>query len=280
MTRAFRFGVNMTSVGSRSEWTARCRRAEELGYDVILVPDHLSMGAPFPSVMLAAAVTSRPQLGTFVLNAGFSNPVLLARDVFAVNTFTDGRFELGLGAGYVRAEFEEAGLGWPSAGERVSHLERTVAKILEKDWEMPLLIGGNGDRVLSLAAKYAHTVAFAGLKIVPGEPPLEFLHPDELDERVEFVRAAAGDRSYESNLLIQGVVPTDDRAAKAAELRELYSMDFTVEQILELPALLLGQPEEIADQLRAQRDRFGFTYYGVLEPAMEDFAPVMKILTE
>jgi probable F420-dependent oxidoreductase len=278
MTRAFRFGVNMTSAGSRSEWVAKCRRAEELGYDVILIPDHLGMGAPFPSVMLAAAVTTRPQLGTFVLNAGFFNPVVLARDVSAVHSYTDGRFELGLGAGYVRAEFEEAGLGWPSAGERVSHLERTAAAILAGEPEMPLLIGGNGDRVLRLAAKHAHTVAFAGLKAVPGDPPLEFLLADEVLERVEFVHAEAGDRSYESNLLVQSVVPAEDRAAKAAELREMYKMDFTVEQILELPSLLVGTPEEIADQLRAQRDRFGFTYYVVLEPSMEDFGPVMKLL--
>jgi probable F420-dependent oxidoreductase len=280
MTRAFRFGVNMTSAGSRSEWIAKSRLAEELGYDVILIPDHLGMGAPFPSVMLVASVTTRPQLGTFVLNAGFFNPVLLARDVSAVHTYTEGRFELGLGAGYVRAEFEEAGLAWPSAGERVSHLERTAAAILAKESEMPLLIGGNGDRVLRLAAKHAHTVAFAGLKVVPGEPPLEFLLAHEVLERVEFVHAEAGDRSYESNLLVQSVIPTEDRAAKAAELREMYKMDFTVEQILELPALLLGTPEEIADQLRAQRDRFGFTYYVVLEPSMEDFAPVMKLLAE
>jgi probable F420-dependent oxidoreductase len=280
MTRAFRFGVNMTSVGSRSEWIAKCQRAEELGYDVILVPDHLGMGAPFPSVMLTASVTTRPQLGTFVLNAGFCNPVLLARDVSAVHAYTEGRFELGLGAGYVRAEFEEAGLGWPPAGERVSHLERTVAAILAGQPEMPLLIGGNGDRVLRLAAKHAHTVAFAGLKAVPGEPPLAFLQAHEVLERVEFVHAEAGMRSYESNLLVQSVVPTEDRAAKAAELREMYKTDLTVEQILELPALLLGTPEEIAGQLRAQRDKFGFTYYVVLEPSMEDFAPVMKILTE
>ncbi|MBP2325455.1 putative F420-dependent oxidoreductase [Kibdelosporangium banguiense] len=280
MTGTFRFGVNMTSVGTRSDWVAKCQRAEDLGYDVILVPDHLSMGAPFPSLMLAASVTTLPQLGTFVLNAGFFNPVLLARDVFAVNTYTDGRFELGLGAGYVREEFEEAGLGWPSAGERVSHLERTVAAIVEKHWDMPLLIGGNGDRVLRLAAKHADTVAFTGLKVVPGNPPLEFLQADEVLERVEFVRAQAGGRTYESNILIQSVVPADDRAAKAGELRQLYKMDFTVEQILELPALLIGQPTEIADQLRAQRDRFGFTYFTVLEPSMEDFAPVLKLLAE
>lgn len=280
MTRAFRFGVNMTSAGSRPEWVAKSRRAEELGYDVILIPDHLGMGAPFPSVMLAAAVTTRPQLGTFVLNSGFFNPVLLARDVSAVHAYAEGRFELGLGAGYVRAEFEEAGLGWPSAGERVSHLEQTAAAILAAEPEMPLLIGGNGDRVLRLAAKYAHTVAFAGLKAVPGEPPLAFLLAHEVLERVEFVHAEAGDRSYESNLLVQSVVPADDRAAKAAELREMYKMDLTVDQILQLPALLIGTPEEIADQLRAQRDKFGFTYYVVLEPSMEDFAPVMKLLAE
>lgn len=269
----------MGTPGDRAEWVAKCRRAEELGYDVILVADHLGMPAPFPSLVLAAEVTERPRLGTFVLNAGFFNPVLLARDVNAVSTYSEGRFELGIGTGYVRAEFEQAGLEWLPAGKRVDHLERTVDTILaQREKSMPLLIGGNGDRVLRLAAIRAEIVAFAGLKSVPGDPPLAFLGPAELDERVAFVRAAAGDRDYESNVLIQAVLLTSDRRARAEELRRQHNVPLTVEQILDLPTVLIGQPEDVADQLRAHRDRFGFSYITVLEPAMDDFGKVIELL--
>ncbi|NUP22148.1 MAG: LLM class flavin-dependent oxidoreductase, partial [Streptomyces sp.] len=79
--RPFRFGVNLMTAAPADEWRAKCRRAEELGYDVILVPDHLGMPAPFPALVAAAEATERPRLGTFVLNAGFWNPALLAREV-------------------------------------------------------------------------------------------------------------------------------------------------------------------------------------------------------
>jgi alkanesulfonate monooxygenase SsuD/methylene tetrahydromethanopterin reductase-like flavin-dependent oxidoreductase (luciferase family) len=274
MTRAFRFGVNMASATDRAEWIAKCRRSEELGYDVLLVPDHLGMAAPVPSLMLAAEVTSRMRLGTFVLNAGFWNPVLLSRDVAALAEYTSGRFELGLGAGYVRAEFEEAGLGWPSAGSRVDHLARVVGAAPD----VPLLIGGNGDRVLRLAATSADVVAFAGLKAVPGDPPLAFLSAAELDSRVAYVRDLAGDREYESNLLIQAVLVTSDRSATAEQVRAQYNMDLSVTEMLELPALLVGEAKEIAAQLVEQRDRYGISYVVVLEPFMEAFAGVIELL--
>ncbi|MFF3146594.1 LLM class flavin-dependent oxidoreductase, partial [Streptomyces sp. NPDC057927] len=111
-SRPFRFGVNLLAPAPLDEWRAKCRRAEELGYDVILVPDHLGMPAPFPSLVAAAEATERPRLGTFVLNAGFWNPTLLAREVATTDTLTGGRLELGLGTGYIRAEHDTAGLPW------------------------------------------------------------------------------------------------------------------------------------------------------------------------
>lgn len=108
--RPFRFGVNLLSPAPADAWRAKCRRAEELGYDVILVPDHLGMPAPFPSLVAAAAATARPRLGTFVLNSGFWNPTLLAREVAGTDALTGGRLELGLGTGYIRAEHDAAGL--------------------------------------------------------------------------------------------------------------------------------------------------------------------------
>src|SRR3954469_11504751 len=129
MSRSFRFGVSLLATASAAEWRAKCRRAEELGYDVILVPDHLGMVAPFPALVAGATGPERPRLGTFVLNAGFWNPALLAREVATTDALTGGRLELGLGTGYVQAEHDTAGLPYGSPGERVDHLRRTVEEL-------------------------------------------------------------------------------------------------------------------------------------------------------
>src|SRR5437764_13828090 len=110
--RPFRYGVALVAPGSRAEWVAKCRQAEDLGYDVVGVVDHLGTVAPFPALVLAGEVTERVRLNTFVLNASFYNPVLLAREVTGLDRFTDGRLELGLGAGYAEAEFAAAGIPW------------------------------------------------------------------------------------------------------------------------------------------------------------------------
>src|ERR1700744_3339214 len=124
MTRPFRFGVNMLTPASAAEWRAKCRRAEELGYDVILVPDHLGWVAPFPALVAAAQATERARVGTLVLNAGFYNPTLLAREVATTDALTGGRLELGLVSGYVREECDAAFQTFGSPGERVDHLRR------------------------------------------------------------------------------------------------------------------------------------------------------------
>ncbi|WP_461077836.1 TIGR03621 family F420-dependent LLM class oxidoreductase [Streptomyces deserti] len=189
------------------EWRAKCRRAEELGYDVILVPDHLGMPAPFPALVAAAEATERPRLGTFVLNAGFWNPALLAREVATTDALTGGRLELGLGTGYVRAEHDTAGLPFGSPRERVEHLRRTVEDLdrlltskehrprpVQKP-RVPLLIGANGDRMLELTAEHADIAAFTGARSVPGSTTgqLTAISAEELDERVgRYQELAAG----------------------------------------------------------------------------------------
>src|SRR6202047_2214668 len=126
MTKDFRVGFGVLPNDSRSAWQETARRAEGLGFDIIHVPDHLGAPAPFPSLVSAAEVTTI-RLGTFVLNAGFYKPALLARDAAALDMLSDGRFELGLGTGYVQEEFEAAELPFPSAGRRVDYLEPTTA---------------------------------------------------------------------------------------------------------------------------------------------------------
>jgi probable F420-dependent oxidoreductase len=292
MSRPFRFGVNLLEPASAEEWRAKCRRAEELGYDVILVPDHLGMPAPFPALVAAAEATERPRLGTFTLNAGFWNPTLLAREVATTDALTGGRLELGLGTGYVRAEHETAGLPFGSPGERVDHLWRTVEelkRLLGSDEHqpqaaqrprVPLLIGGNGDRMLRLSAEHADIAAFTGARTVPGSATgqLTPITADELDERVaRYLKFAEDHREEppELNLLLQMVIGTEDREAAVQPFLELVP-DMTVDQVLDLPISLVGTLDELAEQVLARRERYGFTYLTVLEPYMEAFAPVME----
>lgn len=285
MVFPFRFAVNMLTPGTGPDWRARCRRAEELGYDVILVADHLGMPAPFPSLVAAAEATTRPRLGTFVLNSGFWNPVLLAREVTTTAALTGGRLELGLGTGYVRAEHEQAGIPFLPPGERVDHLARTVEELAgavkgdEGSPRTPLLIGGNGKRVLRLAARHADTMAFSGGRFT-GDA-VTVLTAEELAERVEtyrgFEKEAGRETPAELNLLIQRVIVTEDRSAAAAEFQPLAPY-LTEEQVLDLPILTIGTVPEIADRLVSLRERFGFTYLTVLDDAMEAFGEVIAEL--
>jgi len=163
--RSFRFGVALYVPGSRTEWMAKCRQAEDLGYDVVGVVDHLGRVAPVPALLLAAEATERIRLNTYVLNASFHNPVVLARDLAALDEFTGGRVDIGIGAGYVREEFEAAGIDWGTPGQRFGRVVDVVTEIERAFADRPrppLLLGGRGDRMLTFAAAHADTIALTG----------------------------------------------------------------------------------------------------------------------
>lgn len=286
----FRFGVNMLVPTDRAGWVQKCRRAEELGYDVVGIADHLGMPAPFPALVLAAEATERVRLNTFVLNAAFYNPVLLAREVAATDQFTEGRLELGLGAGYVQQEFEAAGIPWERAGKRIDHLTRTVTE-LERLFAdpghqprpaqpsgPPLLLAGRGDRLLTLAARHAAVIGFTGAAAGDGRFP-RLDTAEGVDERVAFARKQLGTRAddVELNILVQRVAVTRDRRAALEEFASL-TPDLSAEQLGEVPTILAGTPAQLAEQLRERRERFGFSYVTVLEDKLEAFAPVIELL--
>ncbi|WP_327070440.1 TIGR03621 family F420-dependent LLM class oxidoreductase [Kitasatospora sp. NBC_01250] len=291
--RNFRFGVNLVPSGGAGQWSESCRTAERLGYDVIAVPDHLGVQSPFLAMVAAAAATERVRLTTFVLNSAFWNPVLLARDLLTAHELTGGRVEAGLGTGYVKAEFELAGLDWGTAGSRVGQLAETAAALrgllaepraigfARPAQAPPLLIGGNGDRVLRLAARQADIVSFSGAVLATGSNrgTLQMIDAEAMDERVAFFAAAAGprDAQVERNVFVQTVLVTDDRRAAATTARRRLPYLGT-EQILRAPTLLIGTAEEIAADLLARRERYGFSYVSVQERDMAAFAPVIALL--
>lgn len=277
--RAFRFGVSLRSVDG--EFVAKCRQAEEFGYDVITIPDHLGAPAPFPAVTAAAVATSRVHVGPLVLNVPFYNPALLARDVESTTKIVGDRFELGVGAGHMKAEFDSAGLPWWPAKQRIEYLDSTLAQLRERlDSLPPLLIAGNSDGVLNLAAEQADIVGFAGLKQAPGRPPGNFLLASaaELAERAAFVRSRT--EAAEFNMLVQQVIVAEDPRPRLADwLSRIPGATQTVDDLLAAPQILAGTVGRIAETLLERRERFGFSYVTVFEPFMADFAPVIKALS-
>jgi probable F420-dependent oxidoreductase len=279
----------MAAIGSRENWVARCRRAEAVGYDVIGVPDHLGMAAPFPAMMLAAEATQRVRLTTFVLNTPFYNPVLLAREIATVDQLTGGRVELGLGAGYVKAEFEAAGIPFPSGRARVDRVAETIAVLrrhLTDDGYRPrparaggppLLIAGWGERMLRLAAEHADIVALTGAGTADSGH-LTLAAVDEVAGRAALLHGLLGERaaSVEINILVQALI-SDERDDSLKRLRPYLSTG-GIGRLEDYVTLLVGSPEHMADQLRERREQYGINYLTVLDHNMDKFAPLIELL--
>jgi probable F420-dependent oxidoreductase len=278
--RRFRFGVALYVPGSRKEWVAKCRQAEDLGYDVVGVVDHLGRVAPVPALLLAAEATERIRLNTYVLNASFHNPVLLARDLAALDEFTGGRVEVGVGAGYVRAEFEAAGIDWGTPGRRFRRLVDVVTEI-ERAFtgrpRPPLLLGGRGDRMLTFAAAHADTIALTGTAPGAAEGRLALAGSAALAERAGFVRRVLDGRDAELNLMVHFVRITDDRRA-ALETAHRLVPHLAIEELGALATVLAGSAEAVTEQLLRTRETLGASYFTVLEDDLTRLAPVIEKL--
>ncbi|WP_280380953.1 TIGR03621 family F420-dependent LLM class oxidoreductase [Nocardia wallacei] len=287
--RPFRFAVGFSAAGSRAEWREKAQRAEDLGFDVVQVPDHLGMTSPFPTLVAMAEATTRVRVGTMVLNAGFYRPALLARDVATVDQLTDGRFDFGIGAGpdFAKPEFEVAGLPFPGGRQRIDNLRATINEIrglFANDHQppvrpgIPVLVAGRGDRLVRVAAELADIVALAGVP-VGDDVDSEDAGTAALARRVDFVRAAAGDRfgGLELGLTVQGV---DVRGFGESDLSmaRMFNQTLSDAQLRYLPGFLHGSAREIADTLRHYRDAYGVTHYSVPEPRMTALAKVIEEL--
>ncbi|ABM15703.1 LLM class F420-dependent oxidoreductase [Mycolicibacterium vanbaalenii] len=273
MATEFRFGVGVTRARSRAELVDSARRAEDLGFDVLHVPDHLGGPAPFPVMTTIAMATTTLRVGTFVINSAFYRPALLARDVAALHDLSEGRFELGLGTGYVKEEFDAAGIPFPSARERVDHLKLTIEYMTEHLPDVPIMIAGNGDRVLRIAARSADIIGFTG-----GDRAAT-ADEDPLADRIAFVRDAAGERfgDLELNLAVTAM-PVDDSGRPDLTIPRISLPGLSDEELLRHPGVLSGSVDEIADRIRGYRDVYGISYLIVQMRHAEAFGKVIELL--
>jgi probable F420-dependent oxidoreductase len=308
--RTFRFGAGVTGAASRAEWVALARRVAELGYAVLLVPDHFDEEFP-PSVALMAAAEAAPNLrvGSYVYDNDFRHPALLAKEAATLDLLSDGRLEFGIGAGWNTADYQQTGLPFESAGVRIERLAEALTIIRQfftqesvtfagKYYQVtglegrpkpaqrphpPIFIGGGGKRVLTLAGQEADIVGLHfkvnANNTVDAEERLE----GALARKIEWVREAAGARfaAIELNLLLSGVLVTNDRGQAAEE--RAYALQasgstVTADVLLESPYWLIGSIDEMVVRLEQLRETLGISYIVAREDAVEAFAPVVARL--
>lgn len=272
MAEDFRFGMSMRFIKSRAAFVDKVTRAEDIGFDVLCVPDHLGAVAPIPALTAAAMVTTKLKLSMYVLNAAFYKPALLSRDLGDLDKLSEGRLEIGLGTGYVKEEFDAAELPYPGAGARVDHLKHMTTYLKEHHPTTPILIAGNGDRVLTIAARQADIIGLTGSRVREDAD-------DPLTERVEFVREAAGDRwgSLELNLAITAV-PAEGETIPDLAMTRRYASELSDQELLEQTSVLSGTPREMADRLSMYREKYGVTSVTVQDNHIDNFAKVIAEL--
>jgi probable F420-dependent oxidoreductase len=269
--REFRFGVVAGKAPSGAQWAATARRAEELGYDTLLIPDTLHTFAPFAALAAAAAVTQRLRLGTYVLSAPNRPAGLVAWETDTVQQLSDGRFELGIGGGRPDAERDAVALGgdFGTPGDRLARVAETIAAVRRLPNAPRVLVAASRPRMLRLAAEQADTVAL-GLPPHSTEP--------ELARTVAALREAAGDRfaELEVHLNVAAVAAGVDEIPPW--LSRMVGGDPRAMAAAGGIAFLTGSPEQIADRLCRRRDEFDVSYIGVNALFMEQFAEVVALL--
>lgn len=307
--RKFRFGVMAPRAESAEQYRANARKVEDLGFTTLFVPDHFIEHplAPIPAMAMAAEATERLRVGSLVLGNDYKHPVVLAREAATLDLLTDGRLELGIGAGWMTADYEKAGMQLDGAGVRVDRLAESVAvlkglfgdapfsfagehyTITDLDGEPkpvqrphpPIVIGGGAPRVLRLAGREADIVGI-NANLRSGEA----MNPDAAksmtgaatDEKLTWVREGAGDRyaDVEIQQYVGFTLFTDDRQALAEAMAP--NFDVTPEMALETPVVLVGTEEQIVDDLLKRRERWDMSYIVVNDDVLDQFAPIVARL--
>jgi probable F420-dependent oxidoreductase len=287
--RPFRFGVVTGTAASATEWVSKARRAEALGYAILLVPDHIVIGiAPLTALAVAAASTTSLRVGSLVLGNDFRHPAWLAKEAATLDLLSDGRFELGLGAGYLPADYAQTGLALDPPGTRIGRLDEalqivdqllsdqpvsfvgahyTISGLRGRPMPMqrprpPIFVGGTGRRLLSVAARRADSI---GVGFTVWRTEVTDVKPEEIERKVDWIRRAAGDRFEHLELgytVFQAVV--SDGLPDPA--------------LPDSPHALAGSVDGIVGEIVRRRERYGFSYVQVMEQQMEAFAPVVARL--
>ena len=305
--RPFRFGVQASSAKTRAEWVDLALRTEGQGYSCLTMPDHYDeQMAPVPALMTAANVTTTLRVGALVWDNDYKHPAVLAKELATMDVLSDGRLELGIGAGWLISDYEQMGIPYDSAKIRIDRFVEGI-KVIKGAMGQgpfsfsgehytitgyngtpkpiqapcpPILIGGGGKRVLSIAAREADIIGINATMSagVVGPDAISTMTAAAVDEKVDIVRVAAGARlaDVEMNVRAFLVNITDDAAGAAAGIATMMGVE--QKMVEETPFALVGPPSKLIEDLLARRERWGFSYIIVGAEDIDSFAPVVSAL--
>ncbi len=319
MAKTFRFAVQSFNAGSGKEWTERARRAESLGYSTLHLADHLIGPGPalkktahplqtlaaIPAMAHAAAVTKDLRIGCRVFCIDYHDPLVLIKSAMTLDLLSDGRLELGLGAGWLQEEYAAAGIPFDPPGRRIDRLGDVLealdafrgegmanvdnANVHWRDFEgvpkpvskPPVMIGGGSPRILKLAGRRADIVSFnfnnrAG---VIGPDGVRSSSEEETKRKVGWVRQGAGSRFGDLELEI-GAYFTFVMDDPGPVLKGMAgSFGYTEDEMRRHPHALFGSVDTVCEELERRRELFGISYVTIGDNAMDAFAPVVARLS-
>ena len=303
----FRFAVQQGSAESGEAWAALARRAESLGYDVLVMPDHLGRQlSPFAALAAAAAATTRLRVGAFVFANDYRHPLILAREAATLDLLSGGRFEMGLGAGWMTSDYRQLGMTYDPGPRRVDRLEEAIPLVkrllagetvthhgehyrldrasvgvatVQKP-RPPLAIGGGGPRMLRLAAREAEIVGLVPGFSAHGRPLVRQATETATAEKVALIRQAAGNRfeRLELNLWLGDAGLTGSGNSLLGSVAAAARWAATA--LYGSPYVLYGTLNSAREQLQRRRDKHGISYYTIPSHAMESMAPLVEALAD
>jgi probable F420-dependent oxidoreductase len=307
MAKPFRFGVQISQTESAAGWRDKARKLEDLGYSTLFMPDHFGDElAPMPAIAMAAAHTTTLKIGALVFDNDYKHPAILAKESATIDFLCDGRLELGIGAGWMKTDYDALGLQYDPPAVRVDRFEEALHVIKQcltgekftyhgehyrvTDYSsypkpvqahVPILIGGGGKRVLSIAAREADIIGI-NPNLRAGEIGLDAATDslaEQTDRKLAWVREAAGSRIDDIEIQMRFFIcsVTEDRMALANVLAPGFGV--SPEEALESGAALVGSESEIIEQLHKRRERWGLSYVIVGDENIDEFAPIVAKIT-
>ena len=306
--RPFRFGIQLSNARSSAEWAELARKAEDLGYATLFMPDHFDdVLAPVPALAAAAAATHTLKVAPLVLDNDYKHPVVTAKELATIDVLSDGRLEVGIGAGWMASDYEQSGIPMDEPSVRVDRLEEGIAIVkglfAEGPFDFsgthytisgldgrpkplqqphpPFLIGGAQPRMLRLAAREADIIG-VNPAIRSGRTDREAALDGvaaRTDQKLAWVREAAGDRydDLEINFLIFACVVTDDREGTLETMAPLFGL--APEDVGAYPHAWVGSEDQICEHLEAGRQRWDASYLVIQGvDAMTAAAPIVARL--
>jgi probable F420-dependent oxidoreductase len=305
--RPFRFAAQLDAAPSGKAWADAARKVEDLGYSTLTMPDHFGdQLAPVPGLMAAADATTSLRIGTLVWDNDYKHPLVLAKEAATLDLLSDGRLEFGIGAGWMKTDYEQSGIPYDTPAVRVDRFEEALVVVkglwgdgpfsysgthyritehngLPKPQQRPhppIIIGGGGKRVLSIAARHADIVSvnpnlregLGGPETAPNATPAA------TSQKIQWLKDAAGDRfdDLELNVLVGFTLVTDKPAAVAEGMAPAFGI--SADDALHVPLCLIGTIDSMVEELQRRREEWGFSYIGFDNGSWEAMAPLVARL--